>query len=329
MTDRSCEIQAFLDANGWGQAQRHPLAGDASSRKYERVTDESRSGIVMDVPPSGLDSLHAFEHITAHLAGLGLAPPMILARAPNQGLLLLEDLGDTLFAKVVAQSHSAEITLYHQATRVLAHLSTAPLPSPLPDYRSKAMADAATLAAIWYADTPENAPHLAALVNATLRPLEHQPAAIALRDFHAENLLWLPDREGLKQVGLLDYQDAGRGFIGYDLVSMIQDARRDVTPDVQAQVSAEFAQRVGFDPQAFEAQIAVLGAQRALRILGVFARLCIAYDKPGYIGLIPRVWGQLQDNLRHPLNADLAAWVAQNLPQPTTSVLEGIKTRCR
>ncbi|MDG1281292.1 MAG: phosphotransferase, partial [Pseudorhodobacter sp.] len=145
-------------------------------------------------------------------------------------------------------------------------------------------------------------------------------------DYHAENLLWLPDRKGLARVGLLDFQLAQMGQPGYDLVSLLQDARRDVPPALEAQMIAQFSQGRA-DPD-FTASYAVLGAQRALRILGIFARLCLVARKPGYLHLIPRVWGQLQRNLAHPALAPLAQLCTDALPAPTPENLERIRRKC-
>jgi aminoglycoside/choline kinase family phosphotransferase len=149
-----------------------------------------------------------------------------------------------------------------------------------------------------------------------------------LRDYHAENLLWLPDRWAEARVGLLDFQLAQMGQSGYDLVSLLQDARRDVRPETEAAMIARFCKAKGIDPAAFAPTYATLGAQRALRIIGIFARLCLKGGKPGYVQLIPRVWGQLLRNLAHPALAPLAALCRDLLPEPTPATLQRITAQC-
>ena len=147
-----------------------------------------------------------------------------------------------------------------------------------------------------------------------------------LRDYHAENLLWLPDRKGLARVGLLDFQLAQMGQPGYDLVSLLQDARRDVPEMQEAAMISRFAALSGMS--GFEESYAVLGAQRALRILGVFSRLCLVAGKAQYVALIPRVWRQLWRNLAHPALAPLAEICTTLLPEPTLETLERIRAQC-
>jgi aminoglycoside/choline kinase family phosphotransferase len=165
-------------------------------------------------------------------------------------------------------------------------------------------------------------------LKAALRAHADGPRVLVLRDFHAENLLWLPGRAGLARVGLLDFQLGQLGQPGYDLVSLLQDARRDVAAETEAAMIARFVTATGVMPAAFAAHYAVLGAQRALRILGIFARLCLVAGKPGYVALIPRVWGQLQRNLAHPALADLRAVCDDLLPEPTPDILNRIRSQC-
>ena len=149
-----------------------------------------------------------------------------------------------------------------------------------------------------------------------------------LRDYHAENLLWLPDRSGLAKVGLLDFQLAQMGQPGYDLVSLLQDARRDVSPAIESQMMRHFVDGNGSDMQDFAPAYAALGAQRSLRILGIFAKLCLTSAKPHYLTLLPRVWHHLMRNLARSELGDLARVVARLLPEPTDAILAGIRAQC-
>lgn len=332
MADREGEILAFLTAAGWGKAERRHLAGDASDRRYERLRLGAATAVLMDNPPGGADDPAAFSAMARHLRGLGLSPPAILAEDLSRGLLLLEDLGDDLFARLMAADPGREAELYAPAVDVLLRLQQADPPPGLQDLSARDWAEAAGFALDWYAFAatgrkPDPTAFLAALT-AALKAHADGPRVLILRDYHAENLLWLPGREGLKRVGILDFQLGQLGQPGYDLVSLLQDARRDVAPATEATMVTRFVAATGADPAAFAAHYATLGTQRALRILGIFARLCLVAGKPQYLRLIPRVWDQLQRNLPHPALAELREICDVLLPAPTSEVLQKIEQQC-
>ncbi|MCU0903858.1 MAG: phosphotransferase [Tabrizicola sp.] len=332
MSDRGSELAAFLARSGWGQAERRPLAGDASDRRYERLRLGAATAVLMDNPPGGADDPAAFSAMARHLRGLGLSAPAILAEDLPMGFLLLEDLGDDLFARLVAADPGREPELYETAVDTLVALQSAPPPPGLPNLSAADWAEAAALALDCYAvaatgQRPDPAGFLAALTQA-MKAHADGPRVLILRDFHAENLLWLPGRAGLARVGLLDFQLGQLGQPGYDLVSLLQDARRDVSPSTEASLVARFAAATGADQETFAAHYATLGAQRALRILGVFARLALVGGKPRYLVLIPRVWGQLQQNLSHPSLARLRDACDAVLPKPTPDILQGLERQC-
>lgn len=332
MADRGADLTAFLLRSGWAQAERRHLAGDASDRRYERLRLGAVTAVLMDNPPGGADDPVAFSAMARHLRGLGLSAPRVLAEDLSQGFLLLEDLGDDLFARLVDADPAREKELYAAAVDTLLHLQAAVPPDGLPNLSAEDWAIAAGFALDWYAfattaKRPDPAAFLATLTGA-IRAHADGPRVLILRDFHAENLLWLPGRAGLARVGLLDFQLGQLGQPGYDLVSLLQDARRDVASETEAHMVARFAAASGADPQLFAAHYATLGAQRALRILGVFARLCLVAGKPRYLPLIPRVWGQLQRNLAHPALADLRAVCDRLLPVPTPDLLATIESQC-
>ena len=154
------------------------------------------------------------------------------------------------------------------------------------------------------------------------------PREFTLRDYHAENLLWLPDRNGIARVGLLDYQDAMRGHRAYDLVSILQDARRDVPAPLARDMILRYVAQADLDPEPFATAYACLGMQRNMRILGVFARLSMAYGKPHYVDLIPRVWGHLMTALDHPALAEVAPRITDVLPAPTDDLLARLRDKC-
>ena len=330
MSGRAQAMQGFLDSAGWGAATHHHLAGDASDRRYERLTMAGQCAVLMDNPPGGADDPAAFVLIARHLSGLGLSAPRIMAADTAQGFLLLEDLGDALFARLLAQEPSREKALYTVATDALIHLQRAPAPADLPDLTAAQWAGAAAFALDWYAFAATGAkPDPVAFTDALTEALQTHadgPRVLILRDYHAENLLWLPDRQGAARAGLLDFQLGQMGQPAYDLVSLLQDARRDVAPAIVAAMTARFAAATG--ASGIDATFATLGAQRALRILGVFARLALVAGKPAYLALMPRVWGQLQANLSHPALKPLAKVCTSLLPPPTAPVLERIARQC-
>lgn len=332
MTDRVAQSQAFLDRNGWGDARRAFLAGDASDRSYDRLWRGATSAVLMDAPPGKGDDPATFIEISVHLQQLGLSSPRVLAQDLELGFLLLEDLGDGLFARLVDADPALERPLYTAATDILLHLHRHPAPAHLPNLSAPEWAQAAAFALDWYrfaitgerVDTTE----FVALLTRSLQRHADGPRVMILRDYHAENLLWLPDRDGIARVGLLDFQLAQMGQPAYDLVSLLQDARRDVSAETEAAMIRHVIDTTGQSEKAFLGAYAVLGAQRALRILGIFARLCLVSGKSGYLALIPRVWGQLQRNLLHPDLAPLAGLCDRLLPKPSPENLKLIGARC-
>ncbi|MEM6758902.1 MAG: phosphotransferase [Pseudomonadota bacterium] len=325
---------AFLRAHGWENAARSNIAGDASNRRYDRLTrSDGRRAILMDAPPDMGEDVRPFIAITDLLRAQNLSAPRIFGADTEAGFLLLEDLGDNLFASAIAADPSLEQPLYAAATDVLIHMHCAP-PPKLPAYDAVTMTPLAGLAFEWYGSGALSRsltePQLAFQVacHAALEPLDTQLTALIQRDYHAENLLWLPDREGIARVGLLDYQDAMRGHPAYDLVSILQDARRDITPDIAQEMITRYVTQTDTDHDTFETAYALLGMQRSMRILGVFARLSLAFGKPQYVDLIPRVWGHLTTNLQHPALATLSPLITDILPEPSADVLNTLRDKC-
>ena len=299
MTDRNTAIDAFIASAGWGDAEVAPLAGDASNRRYLRLhaPNTGETAVLMDAPPDKGEDVRPFIRIAQHLSDLGLSAPRILARDEDTGFLLLEDLGDALFARVLEQDIALEQPLYETATDLLAALHCHATPSDLPAYDPPLMTSLTALAFEWYLLGATGAQNTAARSSfcAVLEPLLTDFAAetnvLIQRDYHAENLLWLPDRDGVARVGLLDFQDAAKGHRAYDLVSLLQDARRDVPPAIEQAMLDRYIAGTGQDGTTFRTAYHLLGAQRNLRIVGVFARLCLRDGKAHYVDLLPRVWG--------------------------------------
>jgi aminoglycoside/choline kinase family phosphotransferase len=287
----------------------------------------------MDAPGDRGEDVRPFLHIARHLSGLGLSAPTILAEDVHAGLLLLEDLGDALFARLLEQTPGMEAPLYEAATDLLVALHRHAPPAGLASYTPALMADLACLALDWYrpgatGKTSTRRDKFYAETETVLATLPALDTVLIQRDYHAENLLWLPERDGIARVGLLDFQDAMRGHPAYDLVSVLQDARRDVSRSLAEAMIARYIAGTAQDTESFTAAYACLGAQRNLRILGVFARLCLRDGKAHYVDLIPRVWAHLAQDLRHPALAPVAALVASELPVPTPEILARLKSRC-
>ena len=332
MSERRDLAAAFLDRAGWGAALRRHLAGDASDRSYERLFMNGQTAVLMDAPPGKGDDPADFVAIAAHLRGLGLSAPEVLAEDLGNGFLLLEDLDDDLFVRCIGADPALEVALTVAAAEVLAHLQGAPAPAGLPDLSAADWAEAAGFAPDWYglAATGVKADRRAftAELGELLTAHADGPRVLILRDYHAENLLWLPRRNGLARVGLLDFQLAQMGQPGYDLVSLVQDARRDVGAAASEAAVRRFVDLTGVADAAFRRALAVLGAQRALRILGIFARLCLVAGKPGYLAYLPRVWGHLRQNLSHPALTSLAGLCDAILPPPTPQIVDRIRQQC-
>lgn len=331
MPDRAVLSAKFLAQAGWGDAQRRFLAGDASDRSYDRLTRGTETAVLMDAPPGQGDDPAVFLRVAAHLLWLGISAPRCLAQDLKHGFLLLEDLGDGVFARLIDATPALEVPLYEGATDVLLALQAQPALGDLPDLTAADWAEAACFALDWYrkavtGDTGDRDAFRDTLTDLITRHADG-PRVMILRDYHAENLLWLPGRAGLARVGVLDFQLAQLGQPGYDLVSLLQDARRDVSPETQAAMIRRFMDATGADDR-FSAAYAVLGAQRALRILGIFTRLCLHSGKPGYLRLMPRVWGHLRQNLSHPATAPLARLCDRLLPAPTPEILAQIGGQC-
>ena len=312
---RAEAIQAFLAAAGLGGAERRPLAGDASARRYERV-----GGLVlMDAGPDG--EVGRFLLVGARLAEAGLSVPRVHAADEATGLVLMEDLGDRLLAGETTDLPKR----YAKAADAVHRLGGVPTDGLL-DHAS-AMAGNVDVVHDWYAPERWDARgDLRAAVEGALAALPPGRALIH-RDYHAENLLVLPGRTGTARTGILDFQDAGSGPLDYDLASLTRDVRRDVAPAAARAATARLAALSGRGEADVARGSAICAAQRNLRILGVFARLARCYGKQGYLRWLPRAWALLQGDLRHPALEELRAVVAATVPAPTPERLAALATR--
>lgn len=334
---RSAEIDAFLLAEGWAAAHRAPLAGDASARRYERLRRGADRALLMDMPPeSGLTPLPYLE-VTAWLRAGGFSAPQVLGADAACGLVLIEDLGDELFAWLCAAAPDREGGLYAAAVDLLADLQARTPPGAAggwapPPYDLALLLREARLVLEWYLPAATGAAVAAgpaaefeALAEAAFAPTLEGSRVAVLRDYHAENLIWLPQRNGHARVGLLDYQDMLIGHPAYDLVSLLEDARRDTGEGLRAAMLARYLERTGTEPVRFAQAAHALSAQRNLKILGLFTRLARRDGKPRYLAHLPRVWGHLARDLRHPSLAPLRAWIGRHVPPPEAGVLARVR----
>ncbi|MGO8800157.1 MAG: tRNA (adenosine(37)-N6)-threonylcarbamoyltransferase complex ATPase subunit type 1 TsaE [Roseiarcus sp.] len=343
-------IAALLDRSGWSGARRVFMHGDASVRAYERLSKPSgETAILMFAPPRPdgpilrygkpygaiaklADDIRAFIAIDEGLRAQGFSAPRMIAYSVADGMAVLEDFG----AQYIADADGPNPVRYAEAAALLAELHGRSLPTKLPvddevyaipTYDCEAMLIEVEQLLDWYA------PHVARTSPASgaraqfvgawreaLTPILAQPTTWTLRDFHSPNLHWLPGREGLKRLGLVDFQDCLLGPPAYDLVSLLQDARVDISDDMELRLMAHYARRrsgadPAFDTNAFTSAYAVMGAQRATKILGIFARLDKRDGKPHYLAHLPRIERYLAKSLAHPLMQPVKVWYQAHLPR--------------
>lgn len=308
-TYRSDVRRAFLSETPWVDWTAATVAGDASSRSYQRLTGpDGESVILMDADPAAGEKTAHFIAIARWLTDHALTAPEILRADTVNGFIVMDDLGPT----TLAAAKAPEDALYDAAVDVLIALDDM-VPPALQRMTPEIAGNMVTITAEYYHAC--NPAPVAAAVRDALQAHAPQANRIALRDYHAENLIWRPDRAGLDRIGLLDFQDAFLAPSGYDLASLLRDVRRTVSPAQIDRQIARFAVGIGADREMIGRRVAVLAAQRNLRILGVFARLS-RHGKPRYATLLPRVWDTLMLDLAHPALADLRKIVLRDLPPP-------------
>ncbi|MCA1661951.1 MAG: phosphotransferase [Novosphingobium sp.] len=307
------DADSFLAAAGWEGAEIAPLAGDASFRRYFRVTGARGSAMLMDAPPPEEDTA-PFLRAAKWLGDHGMRAPRILAEDAARGLVLLEDFGDTRMREHVDARRADETAIYEHAVAALARLHRLP-PGPFAPYNLDEYLREARLLVEWWCPAQGlriDAAGWEAAWTEALTPLlaRQQPPVTVLRDYHAENIMLL---DGLAEQGLLDFQDALVGHRAYDLVSLLQDARRDVSPELEQRMIIRYLAQAGDQPE-FRADYARLGAQRNAKIVGIFVRLWKRDGKPRYLDMIPRVWALLERDLADPALAPVAGWFDANVP---------------
>jgi len=330
------QIQQFLKETDFRDAQLQPLAGDASFRRYIRVNKGDQKAMLMDAPADKED-VRPFVSVAEYLTKKAFSAPKIYASHVPNGLLLLEDFGNdsfTLLLKKEEEKASQEETLYVAAIDVLAQWHdenrkfSMPSALPLPVYSTELLLREVSLFADWFL------PQVLGRSKASLlrmefmgiwqRILAKNPLSTGVfvhRDYHADNLMWLPQREGAARVGLLDFQDGVYGDAAYDVVSLLEDARRDVPQSLADAMIARYIAISGVNATKFLTAYATLGAQRNCKIVGIFARLAARDGKHHYLNFLPRVWQHLEHNVQHPDMAELKHWLDTYVPTEARGVI--------
>jgi aminoglycoside/choline kinase family phosphotransferase len=308
---REAEIAKFLARHGYGAAETAPLAQDASFRRYLRLTGGPRPALLMDAPPP--EDIGAFVGIGRHLGGIGVTVPNVFAADAGSGLLLEEDLGDAMVSHLLGASGPPDVFDAIVDTLVVMHRALPPPALPRWDAETMAATAMGTLFDWWWpAAFHEPAPdkargEFAAALATVLAPVADGPVSFVHRDFFVENLLWLPGRHGIARVGVIDFQSAAAGHPAYDLVSLLQDARRDIPHDLaEHAIERYLAARPELDGGLFRAAYAACAAQRHLRVACQWVRLARRDNRPGYLIHGPRTWRLLQQAMRNPSAAALA-----------------------
>lgn len=336
MDNRNQQIVTFLNAHGWDGAVRRTLADDASFRRYERLDLDGQRAVLMDAPPDKED-VRPFVAIADILRRLCFSAPQLYARDVERGFLLLEDLGDDTYTKVLFDNPEKEDALYARATELLIALHSRFAKAPdVPPYDDTRLHTETNLMLDWYfpAVTGKAAPgairhNYASLWRGLFDRARAMPNTLILRDYHVDNLMWLPERSDEAACGLLDFQDAVIGPLTYDIVSLFEDARRDVSAKVsQAGLDRYLAAFPDLDREAFRASYAIFGVQRSAKILGVFTRLDRRDCKPDYLCHIPRVWRWLEAGLSHPVLSDLRGWFDRYLPPEFRTTPKRMTRQC-
>lgn len=306
-------LEAFLENAGWGGSVVEPLPGDASFRRYFRIRNGAgKSAMLMDAPPPHEDP-RPFLHVARYLLSKGFRAPQLYGEDLSRGLVLIEDFGDDRMREHIDTHPEEEQAIYTQAVDTLIKLASAEV-ADLPAYDDTAYLRETALLAEWYMPAmglAVDAAEFDMLWRQALAPLfdSKWQQVTVLRDYHAENIMLLADGGQ----GLIDFQDALAGHPAYDLVSILQDARRDVSPELEAAMLDHYRARANVDAD-FDLHYALLGAQRNAKIIGIFTRLWKRDGKARYLSFLPRMWALLERDLAHPGLTPLRDWFDRAIP---------------
>jgi len=326
LDQRAYNMDDFLRNAGWSAAARDPLQADASFRRYIRLTMNGMSSMLMDAPPKTED-VRPFVKVARHLTGLGFSAPSIYAQDIDQGFLLLEDFGNSTFTQLLNQGMSEDV-LYETAIDALIalHNNKCNADVDLPLYDESPLMEEVDLFFDWYLPELSGAQKHSAnrdeFRDAWKQVLSYLPKmepTIVLRDFHVDNLMLLPNQVSPKNCGLLDFQDALIGSPAYDVASLLEDARRDISEVFrQKMLTRYFGGRSGINQADFESSYRILSAQRHMKIIGIFTRLYRRDGKAHYLRHMTRVMTYLQQHLTHPELAPVRNWLEAHVPEYAT-----------
>ncbi len=356
-------MERFLREAGWSEATNSPLPGDASTRRYVRLQRNGISAMLMDQPQdteapqcppdatpderrmlgynavarlAGADC-GRFVAAAEYLRSKGISAPRIYAADVANGFVLIEDLGDDLYANVLSESDTDPHALYATAIDALVTLHAEAAPEelangkPLHPYDETALLAETDLMTDWFmpvalgrATSDDEREEHRSLWKAALKPILESPRVFVHRDYHAQNLFWIPGRESTARVGMIDFQDAVAGTQTYDLISLLEDARREVSPELADEMTQRYLDKMGqsghrLDHEVYRAEAAVMAAQRNAKIAGIFARLYKRDRKPRYLSYLPRVWTYLERDLTHPALSSLKRWYDRQIPTEARS----------
>ncbi|ANY20426.1 Phosphotransferase enzyme family protein [Tsuneonella dongtanensis] len=303
----------FLARAGWAGAAIYPIPGDASFRRYFRVQHGQRKAMLMHAPPPHEDP-KPFLHVARWLTENAMRAPEIYSADAGEGWVLLEDFGDDRMRDWLDANPDGEFEAYARAIDALVALHALPA-GPFEPYDLQTYQRECDLLTEWYCPVAGLSIDVPGYISAwkdVLTPMldRQNPGVTVLRDYHAENIMLLPEHGQ----GLIDFQDALVGHPAYDLVSLLQDARRDVSKELERAMLDRYQSQVDAGAD-FEADYARLGAQRNAKIVGIFTRLYKRDGKPRYLDMIPRVWEAMERDLAHPALAPVAAWFDANIPR--------------
>jgi aminoglycoside/choline kinase family phosphotransferase len=330
---RNREINKFINSHGWGVAKRYSVTGDASSRQYYRLIKENGDRAILMDAPIATENVQPFISVASHLSKLGFSAPKILAADATIGALILEDLGANTYTYLLTNNYN-EMELYKLATEVLIKLHRTPCdmvsPPGVCNYNEARILEEVDRLNLWYLPmvtgrAPEKTIRDEYLnIWRTILPKAwNVPSSLILFDYHVDNLLLLKERTGTEACGLLDFQDAVLGPITYDLMSLLEDARRDVDKNIISKMKALYQNSFPhIPPKDFENSWSIMAAQRHIRVIGTFSRLSIRDKKSSYLEHLPRLWRYMETCLRNPILYPLREWLHENVPVKHRKVIE-------
>ena len=320
MVSRINQINNFLKNNQIETKNLIPIKNDASFRKYFRVDKK----ILMDADPHSGEDVGSFININHVLREFKLNVPEIFTIDKENGFLLLEDLGENIFSQILNSENEEQ--LYKQAIDVLVEIYKKDLNkfsnfTFLEKYSVEKLQDESQLFIEWYLKkylkiniTDTDIKDFKDIINKIFNNLDTKFEKLVLRDYHVDNLILQKSKLGLKQVGILDFQDAVLGSSSYDLISIIEDVRRPISKDLKNILIKYFIDLTGYDPNQLEKELAFYSVQRNLKILGIFSRLNLRDNKSKYMGYNDNAWKYIESNLNNPTMSDLKVWLKKILP---------------